>query len=300
MTGGKTQTTISIVTPCYNAEKYIAETVRSVINNSVFQNPEVHLEYFICDGGSTDRTEATVRNISAQIAQENIRLEFLSEPDGGMYEALAKGLARVSGDVCAYINAGDFYSPNAFEIVLEIFNRPLVTWLTGMRVQYNERSHLVYAELPFKYRKGLCTSGFYGKVFPFIQQESTFWRGALTRKLDLNRLAQYRYAGDYYLWNTFARTERLYIVAAWLGGFKSHENQLSQDMQRYLAEMSQIAGRPRLVDHCVAFADRLVWNASDRMKKILNRDSMFTFDFKSQRYLLRLDRRVETAAKMDA
>ena len=298
MTNKLNQCTVSIITPCYNAEKYIAETIQSVVKNTVFQDVNVRLEYIVCDGGSTDNTGAIVNDIFSQVNRENINLAFFSEPDGGMYEALAKGLSRATGDVCAYINAGDFYSPTAFEIVLEIFRNPSVRWITGLRVQYNERSHLVYAELPFKYRKGLCESGFYGKFFPFIQQESTFWLGTLTSQLDLTKLAQFKYAGDYFIWNTFFNTEQLYIVEAWLGGFKSHQNQLSENMVGYYAEMDRIARKPWLKDYCIAYIDKMIWDASNRKKKLFNTDSMFTFDFKLQKYSLHVDRRLSKLLAM--
>ena len=38
-----------------------------------------------------------------------------------MYEALAKGLSLATGDVVAYLNAGDYYHPGAFDVISEVF-----------------------------------------------------------------------------------------------------------------------------------------------------------------------------------
>ena len=38
-----------------------------------------------------------------------------------MYEALARGLSMATGDVCAYMNAGDYYHKTAFDVVAELF-----------------------------------------------------------------------------------------------------------------------------------------------------------------------------------
>src|SRR6185369_3797077 len=102
----------SIITPCRNAERYIGETIESVIT----QRGDFDLEYFVIDGASSDRTmeiargyEHALRNGSFQAACRSVRMEVITEPDSGMYDALVKGLSRVSGDVVAYINADDFY-----------------------------------------------------------------------------------------------------------------------------------------------------------------------------------------------
>lgn len=282
---GSTGIKISIVTPCYNSEKYIGETVRSVISNTLFQNGAAFLEYIICDGGSIDQTRNIVDSIRSENSRNNIEITFISEPDGGMYEALAKGITRITGDICAYINAGDFYSPTAFEIVKEMFEFEHVNWITGLQVSYNDRSHMTAARLPFKFRQTLCQRGIYGKLLPFIQQESTFWRASLTSILDLAKLSSFKSAGDYYIWHTFSKTEKLYIVEAWLGGFRTHRGQISEDKKIYLSEMKNIADKPKITDYIIALFDKIIWGLPSRIIKLLNTDSMFFFDHNSQRYV---------------
>lgn len=281
----KTGEKISIITPCYNSDELIEETIRSVVENSIFQDGQTSLQYIVCDGGSTDDTCITVERIFSSIHLENADLFLISEPDGGMYDALVKGLELATGDICAYINAGDYYSPNVFEIVLEIFQYKFINWLTGLQVSYNERSHLIRATLPFKFRKRLIKCGMYGRSLPFLQQESTFWRGALTENIDLNRLSKFKYAGDYFIWNEFSNTEQLYIVEAWLGGFKKHHNQLSENLDAYYKEMIQVKRNASLIDYVVMLFDWIIWHSPNGCKKYLNRDSLFTFDMASQRYL---------------
>lgn len=277
---------ISVITPCFNAEKYIAETVRSVINNSVFQDGRAFLEYIICDGGSTDKTCEIVKEIIHETPLRNIKLTLCSEQDRGMYEALSKGLRKVSGDFCAYLNAGDFYSPTAIEIVLDIFCRTDVKWLTGLQVRYNEQSHLLSANLPFKFRRPLCQCGRYGGTLPFIQQESTFWDTSLNSLVDLDRLSQFRYAGDFFLWKSFASREQLYIVEAWLGGFKVHQNQLSDNLEAYRSEMNSVADPCTAGNYLLSLVDKIIWHSPNRIKRFFNRDTLYSFDFKKLQYEL--------------
>ena len=280
-----TEHKISVVTPCYNAARYIQETIESVIKNTAFQCQATSLQYTVRDGASTDGTPTIVDGVFSSITQDNVELELISEPDIGMYDALVKGLRTSSGDIMCYINAGDFYSPTAFEIVLEIFNASKVKWLTGINTFYNESSHLIGMRVPFKYRSRLIQCGLYNeKVLPFIQQESTFWCSSLNALLDFDELKEFKVAGDYYMWKQFSKKEQLHIVQAWLGGYKFHHNSLTEDMSAYYQEMDLIREKPRAIDYVSACLDKPVWYFPATLKKMLNRDSLFRFDHQAQKY----------------
>ena len=145
----------SCVTPCLNSEKYIEETMLSVLTQSVFQTQEFSLYYVVQDGGSSDGTiEIVQRLIERYSDRDNIEVRVVSERDSGMYDAVAKGFERgVDSDVYSYINAGDFYAPQAFSIVAELFAGNSVRFLTGLNVVYNEKSQMVGCDLPFEYNK---------------------------------------------------------------------------------------------------------------------------------------------------
>lgn len=89
--------TISIITVCYNAERVIGRTIRSVMEQTY-----PHLEYLMIDGASTDGTEALVRPYA-----ERGELKWYSEPDHGIYDAMNKGAAKATGDYLYFLNAGD-------------------------------------------------------------------------------------------------------------------------------------------------------------------------------------------------
>jgi len=271
----------SIITPCFNAEKYIAETVTSVLTQTAVLSGRVALEYIICDGKSTDNTVAVVEQTVARHGV-GAAVRILSERDAGMYDALAKGLSLASGDICAYINAGDYYNEHAFDVVLDVFSGHEVNWLTGMITICNEKSEVVSSILPCGYRSSLIRTGFYGRKLPFIQQESTFWRKALTEKIDLMALSQFKYAGDYFLWYQFARTDDLALVEAYLGTFKIHQGQISEDLDNYFRELVSFCDKPCLRDRLLACYDRLMWQVPKMVQTSFYWRPVLRYDHLSQ------------------
>lgn len=94
---------VSIVTVVLNGEKYIEQTIQSVINQ-VYEN----LEYIVIDGGSKDETLNILKKYNNQIDY------WVSEPDKGIYDAMNKGLQCLTGDYVNFMNCGDlFYSPES-------------------------------------------------------------------------------------------------------------------------------------------------------------------------------------------
>ena len=76
---------LTLVTPTLNAATYLPEALASV------RSQQWHdLEHIVVDGGSTDATLDILR------AEPN--LVVVSEPDGGLYDAINKGIAMATGD----------------------------------------------------------------------------------------------------------------------------------------------------------------------------------------------------------
>jgi glycosyltransferase involved in cell wall biosynthesis len=269
---------VTIVTPCRNAAGYIRETVESVLTQRAVESGRASLQYIVCDGASSDGTARIVDELASPF------ITIVSEPDNTMYEALAKGLSRATGDIVAYLNAGDYYHPLALDVVLDVFESRPVSWLTGFSTIYNEAGTIVSVTLPFRYRQRLFECGAYGRLLPFLQQEATFWRRELHAFVDLEALAKMRYAGDYLLWLTFARHAELHVVEAALGGFRRHAGQVSENMDAYLREMRQITRDPNLIDFTAACWDRLIWHAPPGIKKYFNDEGLLRYDHATRQW----------------
>jgi glycosyltransferase involved in cell wall biosynthesis len=104
--------TVSVITVVRNAAAHIEETIKAVLSQT-YSN----VEYIVVDGGSTDGTLDILRRYDDRIDY------WVSEPDGGIYHAMNKGLDLVT-DRQAYVifaNADDrIASPKALERAIEL------------------------------------------------------------------------------------------------------------------------------------------------------------------------------------
>ena len=105
---------VSIITVVYNGEKYLEQTIQSVINQT-YKN----IEYIIIDGGSTDGTLDIIKKYENNISY------WISEPDNGLYDAMNKGIGIAKGELIGMINSDDWYELEAVAIMLEAYkNNP--------------------------------------------------------------------------------------------------------------------------------------------------------------------------------
>jgi len=235
---------ISIVTPVLNGEKYIAETILSVLS----QKGEFEIEYIIVDGGSTDHTVEIISSFRKLLESrllpiqcQNITLTFISEKDSGMYAAINKGFSLATGDIYAWINSDDLYLPGAFSSLSKIFEALSdVKWVKGITSYIDTLSRITKIGKCLIYNQDWLKDGVYGRELYFVQQDSTFWRADLWKTIG-GIPSQWKLAGDYWLWTAFAKETPLYSTNANVSCFRRVKNQLSSDMLPYHQEVRRIS-----------------------------------------------------------
>lgn len=109
---------LTVITTCYNSEKTIERTIRSVLSQTDGQ-----FEHIFIDGASKDNTVAIIEGFREQYAEKGIKMILVSEKDNGAYEAANKGLHLAKGDIIGYLNSDDWYEPNTVFLVRKTFEK---------------------------------------------------------------------------------------------------------------------------------------------------------------------------------
>lgn len=109
---------VSIITVSYNSEKTIAHTIESVLAQT-----HPNIEYWIIDGKSSDETIKIAESYREAFDRRDCAYHIVSESDGGIYDAMNKGIKFATGDIIGIINSDDWYEKDAVETAVAAFKK---------------------------------------------------------------------------------------------------------------------------------------------------------------------------------
>ena len=118
---------VSIITTCYNRCSTIGEAIRSVLAQDY---PDI--EYIVIDGASTDGSVSVIGKFS---------MKFVSEADGGMYEAINKGIRMATGDIIGLVHSDDMlYDEHVISDVVKKFEETGADFVYGDGIYVNSQN----------------------------------------------------------------------------------------------------------------------------------------------------------------
>ena len=171
--------TISVITVVYNDARGLEETIRSLGQQSYSD-----IEYIVIDGGSSDGTLDVIRR------NEDLIDYWVGEPDGGIYAAMNKGLALVSGEIIGILNAGDTYTPGALQIIGRyaqqhldaqfffgtVFKGQLRSKLQPWKIHWSFDFYTCHSVGFFIRRRAQCEIGLYNTAYRCSADYDLFYR----------------------------------------------------------------------------------------------------------------------------
>jgi glycosyltransferase involved in cell wall biosynthesis len=195
---------IAVVTPSCNTARYIGAAIRSVLDQDY-----PNLDYLIMDGGSTDGTLDVLRSFGE-------RIRWISEKDHGQADAIRRGFDRTTGDILAWLNSDDTFSPGAFRAVTEFFaHHPQVDVVYG-EASYIDAEGAPIARCahiePFSRRRLVYYSDF------IVQPAAFFRRSAYDAVGGIN--PRWHWALDYDLWIRLAQRHRFAHISRELACYR--------------------------------------------------------------------------------
>src|SRR5438034_3780431 len=113
MPGGRAGPKVSIITPAYNAQTYLHDTIVSALRQTV-----TDFELLIVDDGSTDNTAA----IADDFAAVDSRVRLLRQRNGGSATARNTAMAEARGEYFALLDSDDLWMPSFLSSQLAILD----------------------------------------------------------------------------------------------------------------------------------------------------------------------------------
>lgn len=104
---------VSVIMPAYNAERYIAQAIESVIAQS-YKNWEL----IIVDDGSTDNSAAIIKGY----CEQQSKIVYLHQSNGKQGKARNLGISRSKGVYIAFLDADDLWTAEKLQFQISCFN----------------------------------------------------------------------------------------------------------------------------------------------------------------------------------
>lgn len=152
---------VSIVTPCYNGEKYLERFLKSILNQSYG-----NIELIFINDGSTDQTEEIIKKYKEEFDLHNIELTYLFQENAGQAAALNNGLKYVQGDYLLCIDSDDEISYDFVEQrVRFLVDNPSYMYCYGKAEFINENNKNEVIQIKEKRENSSEKSSFFEDIY---------------------------------------------------------------------------------------------------------------------------------------
>lgn len=217
---------VSIITPAYNVERYIAETIESVLAD---ERPE-GFEYIVIDDGSSDST-------LAKIEPYRDRVLVMSHSNMGEAKTVNKGVTLAKNDIIAIVNADDPIYPGLISTALQHFRRnPELVAVYPDWHKIDHEGNIIEEVRTLDYDYDVIV-----EQYACIPGPGTFFRkSALGMELPRNPLL--KYSSDFDLWLRLGLKGPMQRIPKFLATWRYHEEGGSQRHRGQAMANSRIQG----------------------------------------------------------
>jgi glycosyltransferase involved in cell wall biosynthesis len=208
---------VSILMAVYNGEKYLHESISSILNQT-FQN----FEFLIIDDGSTDATLEIIR----KYIQQDSRIRLYANSHHGLIESLNYGLLHASGEYIARMDADDLSLSSRLEKQVDFLDNHLNIGVCGCWIRLigsGIDQDNIY-EYPISPPVIRCRMLFENP----IPHPGVMFRTSILREHKLSYNSDYPHAEDYELFSRCSQVTELYNLPEALLCYRIHGNQVTR------------------------------------------------------------------------
>lgn len=220
--------TISVIMSCYNSERYLRESIDSILSQTY-----TDFEFIIWNDGSTDSTESIIKSYN------DPRIVYISAPNQGLGKALHDACEKARGKYIARMDDDDIALPNRLQVEYDYMESHPNCILASCAVKYiDEGGNIIGCSGP------ALTDMVLKKTFSFVHPGAIF------------RTDVYRKTHGYYNLRT-AQDKVLWQIMAPYGKFQN----INKILLKYRVQSNSIGRKQRigeLSECCLQIRNRLV------------------------------------------
>ena len=210
-----TKPLVTIITPAYNCEKYITQTIDSVLDNG-YEN----IEYIVLDDGSSDG----ILDILAGYEYGEPRFTAFAHLNMGEQRTVNKALAMVKGKYFMIVNADDPLLPGAISKLVEFMEtNPDILCAYPDWDCINEDG-----SLKFHMRRGKYDFAYMVKHHTCLPSVGSMFRSDIIKTVGY-RNTSFHWLGDFDFWLRVGLAGKMAHVPATLATWRYRREQASQD-----------------------------------------------------------------------
>jgi glycosyltransferase involved in cell wall biosynthesis len=232
---------VSVILPVYNAEKYLRDAVRSILDQS-----HRNFELIVIDDGSTDNSAAIINGFT-----DNRITVIKNGPNLGLITSLNKGIELASGKYIARMDADDISAGDRFAKQVEFMETRPAVGLCGSDYYSFSGNHFdkkVTLKDPEVLKTWLLFT-------PPVCHPSVMIRASILKSNHLRYDHAYKHVEDYELWTRIAQFSSLANIDEFLLYYRDHAGQVSHRKREEQIVNSKKVQRNYLKQLGFAFAE---------------------------------------------
>ncbi|GJQ04875.1 glycosyltransferase [Capnocytophaga canimorsus] len=261
---------VSVVIPCYNAEKYIKECLQSVLNQ-VYQNFEI----LLIDDASEDKT----LEIVSKINDRRIKI-FQNTTNKGIVYALNRGISKAKGIYIARLDSDDLMQPDRIAKQVAFLRENQEYAMVGTNhILINEKGNILqYVAYPETNEEIQVFKYFLNP----ISHPTTMFRASVFKEFQYDD--EYPHCEDYSLWFQISDKYKVANLSEYLTHYrihsgnissKNHKEQEQNSFSLILDELEKLGfelSKEEIKIHSAIFTRKgqAYFNTSEKVEKLKN------------------------------
>ncbi|NNH38956.1 glycosyltransferase family 2 protein [Acinetobacter terrae] len=215
---------VSVIIACYNHEKFVQDSILSVINQS-YKN----IELIVIDDGSKDSSVERIKEMILLCEQRFTRFEFRNRPNKGLSATLNEALEWCKGEYLSPQDSDDIMLPNKIEKQVKLLsdNKKIVA-VSGSIYLIDEENKNIGEER-------IIELHLYDFKSIILNEHRIFCPAQMIRAVHLKKIGGYKdglIIEDWYMWLKLAEIGDLLVVPDFFAKYRQHDNNTIKQLDK--------------------------------------------------------------------